>query len=154
MDIELNKVNNYTTTEDEMKGHLYKNENHKYKSNGPADGSIIAKPISTLSAIWSHIESSPSPSIRAERGETLKTIQTLWLTGSQKKVKKSKQLVGHLNSIKFLFIAYHLRGYIRPFTLISENINFWHFFWSTEGLFVIFKEALIEKIEKLDFWHS
>ena len=76
MDIELNKGNNYITTEDEMKDHLYKNENHKYKSNGPADGSIIAKPISTLSAIWSHIESSPSPSIRAERGETLKTIQT------------------------------------------------------------------------------
>ena len=51
MDIRLNKGNNYITTEDEMKGHLYKNENHKYKSNDPADGSIIAKPISTLSAI-------------------------------------------------------------------------------------------------------
>ena len=51
MDIELNKDNNYITSEDEMKGQPYKNENHKYKSNGPADGSIIAKPISTLSAI-------------------------------------------------------------------------------------------------------
>ena len=52
MDIALLSIP-YTvkTTEDEMKGHLYKNENHKYKSNGPADGSIIAKPISTLSAI-------------------------------------------------------------------------------------------------------
>ena len=51
MDIELNKDNNYITSEDEMKGQPYKNENHKYKSNVPADGSIIAKPISTLSAI-------------------------------------------------------------------------------------------------------